>query len=592
MNRILFYPSLFRYVLVFLIGAYTHVFALNFSIPPSFVKSAQAPLAGTLSVKTDVPSRVSVTVNDGFGSWTRNFYDYSTSHSVPLYGFKPARNNNISITVHDRDGNELTAPNPVLFSTGALPSNFPVFNVLVRKADRMEPGYNLIRAVVNPQLGYIIIVNNSGEVVWYTSLTSGLENRQLPNGNLLQVLPNAFNEFNLLGVKVKTWAVSTNLNIDTHDVFFTSNNTILYIHADTTSIANFPSSATDPNAPRQTAKVQYDRIIEMSAIDGSVSGNWSVLDLLDPLRITYLSFAPSALGLDIHHGNAVIEDPRDGSIILSVRDQNAVVKFSRDGNVKWILGPHENWGPEYQQYLLTPVGTPFQWNYGQHAPRITREGTLLLYDNGNFRASPFDESIPDSENFSRAVEFDINEETMEVRQIWEYGTDIPEQLYTGSVGNVEQLPKTGNILIDFGNISYVSHARPSAYSTNASMARIKEVTHDANKEVLFDLAVFDYKDTSTTYRGNWVYRCYRIPDLYGHPALPVQDLRVATSNGVPYLQFSGDPTFSYSVEVSNDLESWTDIGTGEPTADDQFIFQDVYKPEIEHRYYRIVTQQE
>src|SRR4051812_47004210 len=76
---------------------------------PAFVKAAAAPLAGTLSVATDVPSRVSVSVTDGTETWTRNFFDYSLTHSLPLFGFKPGRDNEITVTVHDRYNNEVTA---------------------------------------------------------------------------------------------------------------------------------------------------------------------------------------------------------------------------------------------------------------------------------------------------------------------------------------------------------------------------------------------------------------------------------------------------------------------------------------------------
>ena len=560
---------------------------------PGFVKATAAPLAGTLSVATDVPSRVSVSVTDGTETWTRNFFDYSLTHSLPLFGFKPGRDNEITVTVHDRFNNEVTAESPVRFLTGPLPANFPVFTVLVAKTDRMEPGYNLVRCVVNSQLGYIIIVDNQGEVVWYSSMTAGSENRQLENGNLLLVLPGSLNEVNLLGETVRKWNLPSNLNLDTHDVFFTDRNSILYIHPDSGSVPNFPINPTDPNAPRQTTTVQFDRIVEVAAsaaINPPVINNWSLLNLLDPSRITYLTFAKTAQGLDIHHGNAIIEDPRDDSIIVSIRDQNAVVAFKREtGQIKWILGPHENWSPAFQKYLLTPVGTPFEWNYGQHAPRITPQGTLLLYDDGNFRASPYNDSIPDSENYSRTVEYEINEATMEVKQVWEYGANVPEPLYTGSVGNAELLPKTGNILIDFGNISYVNHAHPSATSTNASMARIKEVTHDENKEVLFDLAIFDYQNHSSTYAGNWAYRCYRIPDLYSHPAVAVTDLNVTFEDGVSLLQFSADTAREYAVQASDDLRTWDELGTAESTEDGLYTFEDADAENSGNRYYRVVT---
>jgi arylsulfate sulfotransferase len=305
------------------------------------------------------------------------------------------------------------------------------------------------------------------------------------------------------------------------------------------------------------------------------------------LRMTYLTFRQTTQGLDIHHFNAIIEDPRDLSIIVSLRNQNAVVSFRRDGTLKWILGPHELWGPEHQKFLLQPVGEPFEWIYAQHAPRITPAGTLLVYDNGNHRATPFDPDVPDSENYSRVVEYRIDEERMEVEQVWEYGGNIEEPLYTGSVGNAELLPNTGNILVNFGNVSYINHVRPSQTSSQASMARIKEVTHTENPEVVFDLAIFDYDNVSPTYRGNWVYRCYRIPDLYGHMPVPVSDLSISMINNKPMLQFSGDPARSYSIQASRDLKDWSEIGPAQPNAAGEYSFTDATA--AAGNYYRVIT---
>ena len=202
------------------------------------------------------------------------------------------------------------------------------------------------------------------------------------------------------------------------------------------------------------------------------------------------------------------------------------------GQLRWILGPPANWGPAWQPYLLKPVGTPFVWQYAQHSPILTPQGTLILFDNGNFRASPFDPGVPDANNYSRAVEYSINEQTMEVSQVWEYGrTNVAERLYTDHEGNAELLPQTGNVLMDFGAVSYVNGVAPSQYGPSATMARITEVTHDPVPQIVFDLAISTYANTNTSYKDCSVYRCHRIPDLYAHPPNPVADLSVTVRMG-------------------------------------------------------------
>ena len=137
--------------------------AVIISSGPSFTKATNAPLAGVLQLTTDVPSRVGVSVSDGTETWERNFYDFSTTQSVPLFGFKPGRTNKITVTVYDRLRNKFTAAAPVQFITDPLPADFPVINVLTSKPEQMEPGYTLFRGANNNQkVGYVTFVDNAG----------------------------------------------------------------------------------------------------------------------------------------------------------------------------------------------------------------------------------------------------------------------------------------------------------------------------------------------------------------------------------------------------------------------------------------------
>jgi arylsulfate sulfotransferase len=80
-----------------------------------------------------------------------------------------------------------------------------------------------------------------------------------------------------------------------------------------------------------------------------------------------------------------------------------------------------------------------------------------LHDNGNFRASPFDGSEPvdDDLNYTRAVEYEIDEDAMTVRQVWEYGGTSSERIYSGSRGDADWMLETGNVLIVLSSIGYV-----------------------------------------------------------------------------------------------------------------------------------------
>ncbi len=221
---------------------------------------------------------------------------------------------------------------------------------------------------------------------------------------------------------------------------------------------------------------------------------------------------------------------------------------------------------------------------------ITPQGTLLVYDDGNYRATPFDPPLPNTNNYSRAVEYSINEQTMEVSQVWSYGSTNTELLYTGQVGNADWLPQRSNVLVNFGFVSYANGVSPSPFSPNASMVRIKEVTHDSAPEVVFDLAFFDYRNTNASYLGCYTYRSHRIPDLYSHVAKPVEDLTLTLADQNVRLEFSADETRTYAVEASTDLTNRQQIGVAwqeEEIVNFDFEDQDSNKNGI--RYYRVVS---
>jgi hypothetical protein len=577
--------------------------ALTVVSGPSFSPAANAPLAGVLAVSTDTDSQVSVSVSDGIGTWQRDFFDYGTNHSLTLLGFKPNRTNQITVTVQDKYRNTFTSTNLPPFVTAPLPADMPTITLLTNNPAQMEPGYTLFRVQNNTTLGaYVIIVDNSGQVVWYgVASTQGggfgpiptpTDVQQLTNGNLFfpETDQAGFAEANMLGQTVMTWAAP--YLVDSHEDLMTDHGTILYLNYTQQIVTNFPSSATDPTAPTETVSVTCGRPVEISATNSELLNTWSLIDMLDPVRIDYLCFLLIAdYGIDPEHANAIIEDPSDNSLIVSMRNQDAVVKFSRSGQIKWILGPHENWGPAWQPYLLTPVGAPFEWNYAQHAPILTPQGTLLLYDDGNCRAEPFEPPVPNQDNYSRAAEFSIDETNMEVSQVWEFTGTNEDRLFTGAVGNAAWLPQTGNVLVTFGYVSFENGAPPDPIATNATVVRLKEVTHQADPTVVFDLELAVPTNSSANFGGYLVYRSHRIPDLYGHLASPVANLTVQLQADQPVLQFSADPARTYVVQASDDLVNWNEIGQASPDDDNgDFSFQDEDGDIFPVQYYRVLTE--
>jgi arylsulfate sulfotransferase len=570
---------------------------------PSFTPATNAPLTGLLQLTTDVDSRISVLVSDGTGIREKDFYDYTTNHSMPLLGFRPNQTNQILVTVYDKERNASTAPQLLAFVTAPLPADFPVYTVLTNEPDMMEPGYFLFMMANRggDHVNYIAVMDNSGNVVWYSTITpSDAEARQLDDGNLFieqQTPSNNFVEINMLGQTVRTLYPPVQYPVvNTHEGLVTGHGTILYLSDVSRSVSSFPTSDTNSNPSLETTNIDDNPIVEISYTNGALLNAWSPLNLIDPTRVTYLTYgiaSGSAYGVDSEHANAIAENTNDNSIIVSLRNQNTVCKFSRStGQVKWILGPPALWGTNWQPYLLTPVGEPFDWNYGQHAPEITPEGTLLVYNDNNYQASPFDSSLPDQFNFSSAVEYSINEKTMQVSEVWNSCWQSNQaRLFTPYVGKVQWLPQTRNVLVDYGAITYINRSSPNVRVPNASMVRFMEYTHDPVPQVVFDVSFFNPTNNAPTYMGYICYRAYQIPDLYVHPAEPVADLTVYDPHQIPILEFSADPARNYLVQASTDLITWTTIGT--PVQEGgigDYDFEDLNANRFTTRFYRVVTQ--
>jgi arylsulfate sulfotransferase len=530
--------------------------APNFTSEPvvTMAPNPNTPLAGLLELETDEPTTVSVAVTENttamnslnrsvFDSSTIEFDDLSIEHSLPLLGFTPGGSFTLQITVSDAFGNQTEFNQQLFINTDPLPEDFPPIEVTTSNPEKMEPGVTLFDVSGNGANGSfgraIVAVNESGEVLWYHKPPGGVSDvRMLPNGNLLFIndpqVRTEILEIDMLGNTIRRWhaALSSegspeSIPVDTlsfhHEVFVLDNGNFLVLSIEFREFEDYPSSETDPEAPLASAVVAGDPVVEFSP-DGTIVGEWSLLDMLDPFRIAYGSlggfwnnqFPEFTEGTkDWSHGNAVIHDSTDNTIIVSLRHQDAVVKFSREtGELIWILGTHDNWDPFlFGDVLLNPPDESFKWQYHQHAPELTPDGNILLFDNGNFRASPFDDKLPPSENFSRVVEFSVDETTMEISEVWEYGEFLNETIYATFLGDADYMSETGNILITFGGITLDAEGiKTDSVPTSKKSARIIEVTHTTPAEKVFDLSIED--STPETLNGWTIYRSERLHSLY------------------------------------------------------------------------------
>ena len=394
-------------------------------------------------------------------------------------------------------------------------NSLPPYRIDTCIPERREPGLMVFN--VRPggkdkgrnKVGWIIGVNAEGEFPLNLQFdTAAQDSCAHPNGNLILSLTAAgqIKEVSHSGRVIREWhivgkwldkkppanSIAIDVPLTHHRVNVLPNGNFLLLSAEMQTFSNWPVNDTDPHAPRGSAEVIGDIVLEVTPT-GDIINKWHLFDMIDPYRLCYGSCSDywHKLGFpnsnDWCHTNAIFYDKRDDTIMLSLRTQDCILKFTRStGALKWILGDPGNWQSPWSEKLLKPVGD-LEWQYHQHDCSITPAGTILCFDNGNHRALPFSQKLPAEENYSRVVEYVVDEKAMTVKQLWSFGdgNGKGEGLYGCYQGGAYRLPKTGNTFMNFGGVCTVNGVPTNDNRGDMCQARLLEVTPD--KEIVFDM---------------------------------------------------------------------------------------------------------
>ena len=154
-------------------------------------------------------------------------------------------------------------------------------------------------------------------------------------------------------------------------------------------------------------------------------------------------------GADWFHINAATYDPADDTLLISSRE-NFVVKLDYNtGKIIWLLGDEtKHWYsyPSLQKLALSLSSG--QVPIGQHAVSITKEGKLMLFNNGR-RSFNNPSGTPAGIDLatSQATIFDIDSQNRTGQMIWSFDdgiySDICSSIYQ------DQLSAQGDFLINY-----------------------------------------------------------------------------------------------------------------------------------------------
>lgn len=502
----------------------------------------RAPLALLGRLEADRPVRARVVLEDGERVLVlERWAELETRRELLVLGVRPDTDYSVRVEVEDAAGRRASSA-PWSWRTAPLPAGFPPLHVTVARPGLMEPGVTLIPAERWPgrgepdrTFGALLALDPLGEVVWFFEAPHAIsEAKRMSTGNLLYYHGTRGNlvELDMLGNVVRQWyttrlpdtiAPAGGIPIDAstihHDVQELPSGNFLALSTEMRRFDSYPASEDDPSVPPMPARVVGDVILEFRP-DGAVVRRWPVLDLLDPYRIGYESLdwgfwqgvyehSPEEPLRDWAHVNSVHYDEREQALIVSSYHQDSVFKLDlASGKLRWILGFPSGWGQRWMPLVLTPVGDGL-YPFHQHSARLTPQRTLLLFDNGKYRALPYAPKMQPEDSFSRAVEFAIDEERGEFRELWSYGGREGEKYFTPFLGETDWLPVTGHVLVTDGGRVRQPDGRPGVHPNQGrKWARVLEVTRTTPAEVVFEVVIDDPR------QGWTVYRSERLASLY------------------------------------------------------------------------------
>jgi hypothetical protein len=385
----------------------------------------------------------------------------------------------------------------------SVPSDFP--QIRIDSVDNPAPG-NLFLSVARDMPGvgwYLMILDNAGQPVWYAKTLHHYPTAFQRQSNGLLSYADIREEYWFAGGGYSTHKIlDTSLAVidsfqcgngyiaDNHDFALLPNGHALIYAYDVQPV---DMSLLVPGG-NPAAMVSGSIIQELDA-QRNVIFQWRSWDYI-PVLDTYQNTLGAAF--DYIHVNGILQDT-DGNIIVCTRLTSEIIKIDRQtGDIIWRMGGKHN------QFAFVgdhAENAPHYFSF-PHSPSLLPNGNLLLFDNG-FKKTP---------QYSRAVEYALDQSAKTATMVWEYRR-TPDA-FAATQGSVQRLPN-GNTMIGWGSASI------------AQQLAATEVTPDGRTvfEMSFPQGVVSY----AVYRYVW-------PDPAPAAKVTVYDVPV----GVPVDFSSGD----------------------------------------------------
>jgi hypothetical protein len=342
----------------------------------------------------------------------------------------------------DQGGSRVAGPSGS-FTTGPLPEALQRVGIKVSEGSAQRDGlvlldFHLQEFEEEPSFGGLAAMDYSGAIVWYVETGSGSPGdvfTQLANLDIAYIPPTeGVVVISPLGERLDMLeAPCPEHHAFHHEIIPLDDDRILFMSREIRDAFGDPQHLQEG-----------DTIMVWDRSTRQAEEVWNVFDFLDP-RVDRTEASDDMEGYmwrgcsgeepsqDWTHGNAVKPAP-DGSWTVSLRHLNQVISIAPDfSSINWRLG-----GPG-SDFTFADPSDQF---YHQHSAWQLADGNVVLFDNGNFR--------PEEEGgeYSRAVELELDLETMTATKVWEYRPQ--PDLFAFCCSSVDRL-ENGNTLVVFGS---------------------------------------------------------------------------------------------------------------------------------------------
>jgi hypothetical protein len=399
-------------------------------------------LIGDATIQLAEPAPIYIEYGNDKVDWLRTqTTEPGQVHQLPILRLRPATTYQVHAFAVSSSGCPYAGARAE-FTSGDLPPQFrklsvetsgrPSFPLTITDVRLMEGdsrGLNEVRGYVAfDEMGYPVWYYRLSQQTLRASRTSRLSNLvQMASGNLIYLVNNfGIEEITADGRLVRRVRIP---DAHPHHEVLPLDETRMLVLGYEERVIDYPSER-----GRRSQRVRGDTLVVVDLDNGTQQRVWTAFDALDPTEPPRRSRGPDDEEDDVFdwtHSNSLHVGPR-GNILMSVRWLDQVISLSPDFQaIEWKLGGSRDGG----HFAFLDPADRF---YGQHTASQLPNGHILLFDNGDQR--------PDGD-YSRALELELDFETMVARKAWEYRHQ--PDLHSVQISSVARLP-SGNTLVHFG----------------------------------------------------------------------------------------------------------------------------------------------